>query len=462
MIELSTRKDQTVAVMGLGGSGLAAARALAAGGADVCAWDDNPGQRRKAEDSGIPTKDPSTLDFGRLDALVLAPGIPLTHNPHPVVAKAQAASLPVIGDIELLVEACPRARFVGITGTNGKSTTTALLGHLLESCGVSTQIGGNLGPPALGMRPPEDGEPVVLELSSYQLDLTESACFEVAVLLNISPDHLDRHGDMNGYIAAKKRIFRRDGALPRQTAIVGVDDPHSRAICEEISARDGWDVIPVSAQHRPKNGIYVENGILIDNRENAAASVRDLHGIPTLAGIHNWQNAAAAYAAACALGVDSDALAAAFETYPGLPHRMEHVGDIDGIAYVNDSKATNGEAAARALTCFDGIFWIAGGRAKEDGLAPAMEVLGGVRAAFLIGECQDAFFDELDGRVPAEKCGDLATAVARATDRARETGDDAVVLLSPAAASFDQWNNFEARGDGFRALVRAMQAGTAS
>ncbi len=462
MIEVSTRKDQTVAVMGLGGSGMAAAHALRAGGADVLAWDDDEARRTKAANAGLTLRDFSATGLDGVDALVLAPGIPLTHRPHPVVQRARNASVPILGDIELLVEACPETCFVGITGTNGKSTTTALLGHLLESCGIRNQIGGNLGPPALGMTPPEPGEPIVLELSSYQLDLTERACFQIAVLLNVSPDHLDRHGDMDGYIAAKRRIFRRAAGPSDQIAIVGIDDSHSRAIYDEIAARDGWAAIPVSAQTRPENGIYVENGILVDDSRSRRERICDLSNIATLAGRHNWQNAAAAYAAARALGAASKPLSEAFVRYPGLPHRLEKVGTLNGVDYVNDSKATNGEAAARALACFDRIYWIVGGRAKEDGLIPTLDLLDGVRAAFLIGESENAFCEELDGRVPTVRCGDLATAVAKAAELALQERKGGVVLLSPAAASFDQWANFEARGDGFRAIVAAMAAENAS
>lgn len=461
MIDISTRKNQTIAVLGLGGSGLMAARALKNSGARIIAWDDNPDQRSRAEKDGITTVDLDGFDFSDTDALVLAPGIPLTHKPHKLVTRARAASVPIVGDIELLVEACPQVRFVGITGTNGKSTTTSLLGHLLNRAGVKGQIGGNLGPPALGLAPPEAGEVMVLELSSYQLDLTEQACFDIAVLLNISPDHLDRHGDMTGYIAAKKRIFRDDGGAAKQIAVIGIDDAHSRAVYDEMSGRPGWTAIPVSATHQPVGGVYVSDGILIDDRDGAAKPVEDLRGIATLTGRHNWQNAAAAYAAAAALGVNAAMIAAAFESYPGLPHRLELVTTINNVRYINDSKATNGEAAAVALSCFDDIYWIAGGRAKEDGLAPTLNTLDGVRAAFLIGESQDAFFHQLQDRIPAIKCGDLASAIGLARQQAEQDGArDAVILLSPAAASFDQWPNFEARGDGFRALVQAPTAET--
>ena len=463
MIDLSTRANQTIAVLGLGASGLMAARALHSGGAKTVVWDDNPGQRAKAEQDGIATADLGEYDFAGTDALVLAPGIPLTHKPHDIVARARAASVSIIGDIELLVEACPQARFIGITGTNGKSTTTALLGHVLAHAGVKAQLGGNLGPPALGLEPPKKGETIVLELSSYQLDLTRKACFDIALLLNISPDHLDRHGDMAGYIAAKKRIFRDRGDASGQIAIIGVDDAYSRAVYDEISARPGWTAIPVSATTAPAGGVYVSDGVLIDDCAGDRKFIRNLGGIVSLTGRHNGQNIAAAYAAARALGVDAAAIADALDSYPGLPHRLELVGTIDGVRFINDSKATNGEAAANALACFDAIYWIAGGRAKEEGLAPTLGSLGGVQAAFLVGESEEAFAEQLKDRVPATKCSDLAIAMRLALtqaieDRGQGRADDPVVLLSPAAASFDQWKNFEDRGEGFRAIVRALEA----
>ena len=467
MIDISTRANQTIAVLGLGTSGLMAARALHHSGAKTVVWDDNPDQRAKAEQDGISTVDLKTYEFAGTDALVLAPGIPLTHKPHDIVTKARAASVSIIGDIELLVEACPQARFVGITGTNGKSTTTALLGHILSHAGVKAQMGGNLGPPALGMEPPEKGEVIVLELSSYQLDLTHKACFDIALLLNISPDHLDRHGDMTGYITAKERIFRNRSDASGQIAVIGVDDEHSRAVYDELSARSGWTAIPISSKTTPAGGIYVSGGMLIDDRDGEKRTIRDVNGIVTLTGQHNGQNVAAAYAAARALGVDADAIAEALDSYPGLPHRLELIATIDGVRLVNDSKATNGEAAANALTCFDAVYWIAGGRAKEEGLAPTLGSLNSVRAAFLIGESEDAFAEQLKDRVPTTKCGDLAIAARLAltqaiSDQAEGTANSPVILLSPAAASFDQWKNFEARGDGFRAIIRTLEAEAAS
>lgn len=460
MIEIRSRTDQHLAVFGLGTSGIAAARALAASGAHVAAWDDSDSQRSAAAESGVALADLYALDFSTVDALVLAPGIPLTHRPHAIAERARVAGRPVIGDIELLVEACPRARFVGITGTNGKSTTTALVGHILRDVGYRAQVGGNLGPPALAFDPPEPGDIVVLELSSYQLDLTRHASFDIAVWLNLSPDHLDRHGGMDGYIAAKRRIFRdRRGDGTTQIAIIGIDDEHSRAIFDRIAGRDRWTAIPVSITGSLDYGVFVADGILYDALLGAA-DICDLTAIPTLPGRHNWQNAAAAYAVARAIGIAPDSIAAALATYPGLPHRMEQVAVIGTVRYINDSKATNVEAAARALACYDAIYWIAGGQAKGEGLDGIRPWAPRIRHAFLIGEAEAAFAAALDGLVPVSRCGDLAAATRAAHAMAQKEGPPgAAVLLSPACASFDQWKNFEQRGDRFRALVRDIAEG---
>ena len=457
MINVHSRKDQHLAVFGLGASGIAAARALEASGTTVEAWDDNSDQRRHASDLGIRLTSPSDMDFGQLSALVLAPGIPLTHKPHPIVERARAANRAVIGDIELLVEACPQARFIGITGTNGKSTTTALLGHILKKAGLAPQIGGNLGPPVMNFKPPKPDELIVLELSSYQLDLTVHATFDIAILLNLSPDHLDRHGDMEGYIAAKKRIFReRTGDDTARTAIIGIDDPPSRAVRDEIGRLDQWNVISISGERALDSGVFVSNGTLVDAIDGVARPVCDISSVVTLPGSHNWQNAAASYAAARCLGVPADDIADAMADYPGLPHRAELVATIGNVHYVNDSKATNVDAAARALASYKEIFWIAGGQAKDDHLEAITPFASNIRHAFLIGDAEESFAAALEGTIPFTRCGDLASALNAAHLAAQNAGMDAVVLLSPACASFDQWKNFEARGDAFRNLAQSL------
>jgi UDP-N-acetylmuramoylalanine--D-glutamate ligase len=464
VIDIRSRRNQHLAVFGLGTSGIAAARALAASGATVAAWDDSDGSRRAAADRGVALADLYAADFAALDALVLAPGIRLTHRPHPIVERATAAGRPVIGDIELLVEACPRARFIGITGTNGKSTTTALVGHILREAGLHAQVGGNLGPPALAFDPPAPDEIFVLELSSYQLDLTRNATFDIAVWLNLTPDHLDRHGGMEGYIAAKRRIFReRSDNGSTQVAVIGVDDAPSRRVRDDIAGGGRWTVVPISATRQLEGGVFAADGILHDAIESAAKQVCDLNAITTLPGIHNWQNAAAAYAVARTVGIAPNVIAGALASYPGLPHRMEQVAVIGRVRYVNDSKATNVEAAARALACYDAIYWIAGGQAKGEGLDDILPWASRVRHAFLIGEAEDVFAAALDGVFPVTRCGDLATALRAAHALAQKDGPDgAVVLLSPACASFDQWKNFEERGDRFRTLVRDIAAEAAS
>ena len=460
MINIESRKDQHLAVFGLGASGLASARALAASGSNVEAWDDNSDQRNKLSDTNVRLTPPSEMDFEELDALVLAPGIPLTHKPHEIVEKALAANRPIIGDIELLVEACPQARFIGITGTNGKSTTTALLGHILKQAGFTPQIGGNLGPPVLDFDTPEPDELMVLELSSYQLDLTEHATFDIAILLNLSPDHLDRHGNMEGYIAAKRRIFReRPNDKSTRTAVIGADDQLSSALHDEIAALGYWSVISVSGDHVLKSGVYVTNGMMFDAIDGEPQPVCDLSSITTLPGSHNWQNAAAAYATARCLGVSRDDIANAMASYPGLPHRAELVATIGSVRYVNDSKATNVEAAARAIASFEGIYWIAGGQAKDNSLDGVTPFASQIRHAFLIGDAEESFSAALEGVVPNTKCGDLATALTAAHNMAQDAPDEeAVILLAPACASFDQWKNFEARGDAFRALSQIRAA----
>lgn len=465
MIDLSLMPDEIYAVLGLGRSGRATARALLAGGKQVWAWDDDPAARDEAVRQGIPVVDLHRHDLTGLRLLVLSPGIPHTYpQPHPVVARSREQGCAVLGDIELLIRSQSEAKIVGVTGTNGKSTTTALMGHILKAAGLAVEIGGNIGVPALEMPPLGRGGIYVLELSSYQLELTPSLACRVAVLLNISDDHLARHGGLEGYIRAKRRIF--DGQPSNGAAIIGVDDPISRAIAAEMLKRPGPTVIPISGCRQTTEGIFADQGVLYETMAGGAIrQVLDLKGAAALPGEHNWQNAAAAFAAVRALGVAAEVAASAINSFSGLPHRQEIVSRVGGVAYINDSKATNAEAAARALACYDKIYWIAGGRPKEGGLASVAPYLGRVRHAFLIGEAAQAFAQELDGKVPVTISGDLEHAVAAARHRAEQNGGrdsnarnggQPVVLLSPACASFDQFANFEARGDAFRALVGSM------
>jgi len=456
MIAVSNFRQQPVAVLGLARSGLAAALALKQGGAKVMAWDDAESRRDEAARAGVPLADLATADFEQIEALVLSPGIPHSFpKPHPVAARAKAAGVPIIGDIELLALAQKAARFAGITGTNGKSTTTALIGHILAAAGRKVAVGGNLGVAALLLEALGKDGVYVLELSSYQLELTRSLVLDVAVLLNVTPDHLDRHGGMDGYVAAKRRVFRGQGAS--QTAVIGVDDEICRGLCAELKAAGRQRVVPISAQGRVAGGVYVADGKLIDDLDGRATSVLDLAAAPNLPGRHNGQNAAAAYAAARALGCAPSAIASAIASFPGLAHRQELVATIDGVRYVNDSKATNADAAEKALACYDDIYWIAGGRPKSDGIAPLAPLFPRVRRAFLIGEAAEDFARTLGAQVPHEIAGTLDQAVEAARHAAlADRRKGAVVLLSPSCASFDQFRDFEERGDRFRALVEAL------
>ncbi len=456
MIDLFYFSGLPVAVLGLGGSGLAAAKALKASGADVRAWDDNEDRRAAAAEEDIPLVDLMQCNWQEQTSLVISPGIPHSHpEPHPVAALAREHGCEIIGDIELLGRAMRNAGYLGVTGTNGKSTTTALIGHVLEGAGREVQVGGNLGPPALLLEPLDQGGFYVLEMSSYQLELTLSITFDVAVLLNVSADHLERHGGLAGYVAAKRLIFHRQ-TRPR-TAVVGVDDEISLDIYRELKEADEQHVVPISGRGRAAGGVFAHDGVLVDDLEGRSDPVVDLRELAALPGAHNWQNAAAAYAASRAVGIDPPIIAACMRSYPGLPHRQELIAVIDGVSYVNDSKATNADAAAKALSCYDPIYWIAGGRAKEGGLAAAEPYFGRVAHVYLIGEAAEAFAATLEGRLPVSLCGDLESALQAARAQAlADGGDGAVVLLSPAAASFDQFANFEARGEAFRALVAAL------
>ncbi len=455
MIDLGFLKGETVAVLGLGKSGMSAARALSAAGANVLAWDD--GQPDPASvPQGVTVTDLGQADLSQASMLVLSPGIPRCHPaPHLAVARAFEAGCPIVSDIDLLGRAQTEARYLGITGTNGKSTTTALIGHVMTKTGPPTQVGGNLGIPALSLKPLGSDGWYVLELSSYQLETISAVAWDIGVLINIAPDHLDRYADMDGYVEAKRAIFARQpkGA----TAIIGVDDEWSRATLDGLSGDRNRRVIPISAQGPVAGGVFVRDGVLTDATAGAERAVLDLRAVPTLPGIHNWQNAAAAYAAALSVGLAPDAIAEAMRSFPGLRHRQELVGSIGALRFVNDSKATNPDAAARALACYDRVYWIAGGLAKQGGLEVLTPHLGRVAHAFLIGAASEMLADFLGDTVPVSQCGEIGSAVEAAVAQAEADGaTDAVVLLSPACASWDQFANFEARGDAFVAAVRAM------
>jgi UDP-N-acetylmuramoylalanine--D-glutamate ligase len=461
VIPARTFEGQRVAVFGLARSGLAAARSLKAGGAEVAAWDEAKAARDVAATEGFELVDLARADWSIFSALVLSPGVPLTHpEPHWTVKKARQAGVEIIGDIEIFaraVNAAPahrRPKVVAITGTNGKSTTTALIGHMLTAAGRDARIGGNIGLGVLGLDDMHGGAVYVFELSSYQLDLTFSLKPDVSILLNITPDHLDRHGDMEGYVAAKRRVLLNQAA--GDTAVIGVDDAWCQRICTEITAANRRTIWPISSRRAMGRGVYALQGVLYDATGERVIEVADLLRARSLPGRHNWQNAAAAYAAARALGLSVEDAATGLVTFPGLVHRMETVGEIDGVRFVNDSKATNADAARQAMSSYPSFYWIAGGRPKAGGIEPLEDLFPRITKAYLVGEAADDFARALDGKAPHRTSRTIEAAVADAFADARAAGEPAIVLLSPACASFDQFPDFEVRGDAFRTAVHGL------
>lgn len=461
MIEARSFAGADVGVLGLARSGLSAVRALAAGGACVHAWDDREAPRAAAEKAGAAILPWADWPWTRIRHMVLSPGIPLTHPaPHAAVLRAREAGAEIIGDLEIFARnvADPAAGgqpgIVAVTGTNGKSTTTALIGHVLAACGHDARVGGNIGKPALDLGPPGPHTVYVLEVSSYQIELSPGLAPGVAVLTNLSPDHIDRHGSMARYAGIKESLLvraRSDGHV-----VIGVDDTHSAAIHTRLSASRGPETVPVSVGKVLGRGIFVLDGVLYDAWGQRAERVLDLADVPRLPGAHNWQNAGLAYAAVRRLVRDPAAIAGAVRSFPGLAHRIELVGQAGKVRFVNDSKATNADAAARALACYDDIFWIAGGRPKEGGIAALEAWFPRIRKAYLIGEAAGDFAAALAGKVACVEAGTLDRAVAAAFEDAGASAAPApVVLLSPACASFDQFRDFEDRGDAFRTLAQA-------
>jgi UDP-N-acetylmuramoylalanine--D-glutamate ligase len=417
-------RGKRYAVLGLARSGLATVEALVASGAEVVAWDSNADARAKVG-AGVSLADPLTIDLTGFDGVVVSPGVPI--NSHPIAEHARAANVPLIGDIELFAQArasLPPHKVIGITGTNGKSTTTALIHHILQTAGIPSLMGGNIGLPILGRDPLPEGGVYVLELSSYQIDLTHSLDCDIAVLLNVTPDHLDRYDGFADYAAAKERLFTLQHV--DKLAVIATEDDRTRMIASRINHR----LMRVSS-----------------------ASVTDQSRWPSLQGPHNAQNVAAAIAVANALGVDPDTIERGLATYPGLPHRMERVRELGGVLYVNDSKATNATSTAPALAAYPAIHWILGGRAKTDELDACAPNFDHVRAAYTIGEAGPMFAKLLSPHMPVSECGVLDVAVNKAA-AAAQPGE--TVLLSPACASFDQFTDYEARGAAFRAAVEAL------
>lgn len=460
MTPVTTFAGRTVAVFGLGMSGLASCRALTAGGAMVVAADDSEAGVKAAKDAGFAIENLSAADWSRFAALVLAPGVPLTHpEPHWTVKKASAAGVEIIGDIELFcrerARSAPGSPFAAITGTNGKSTTTALLAHLVNASSRDAQMGGNIGTAILALKPPAADRFHIIEMSSFQIELTPSLESSVGILLNVTPDHLDRHGTMENYGALKARV---PGTAERP--VVAEDDDFCRDIIERLRLVNRSWVDIVSARERVGHGWYANGSELISRAPWAGilGPFADLAGVGSLRGRHNIQNALAASAAAMILGLSPQEVAAGLKTFPGLAHRMEEIGRVGATLFINDSKATNADSAATALASFErDIYWILGGKPKEGGITSLAPYFPRVAKAYLIGEATEEFARTLEGKVSFTRCGTLDRAVTEAARDAKESdAREPVVLLSPACASYDQYRNFEIRGDAFRALVEAL------
>ncbi|MGR3467745.1 MAG: UDP-N-acetylmuramoyl-L-alanine--D-glutamate ligase [Shimia sp.] len=461
MIPVLGLTGQRVLVLGMGRSGLTAAKALAAGGATPVVWDDGEAGRARATEAGLTLHDPKTLDG--IDLLVTSPGIPhLYPTPNPAIAEAYTRGIPVDNDIGLFFRsfATPEwgrmsqtPRVIAVTGSNGKSTTSALIAHILTEAGREAQLAGNIGRGVLDIDPPGEGGVVVLELSSYQTDLARALTPDIAVFTNLSPDHLDRHGGYGGYFAAKARLFTQ-GAPDR--SIIGVDEVEGRALATALGHGPGDEsVIRVASGQKldgPGWSVFARKGFLAEWRKGRQIASLDLRGVAGLPGTHNHQNACAAYAAVRALGLGPRTIEDALHTFAGLPHRSQRVAEIGGVSFVNDSKATNVDSAAKALGAFRNIRWICGGLQKEGSLEALRPGFAHVRRAYVIGREAEGFARQL-APLDCALCGDMATAVARARAEA-EPGD--TVLLAPAAASFDQYDSFEARGQDFIDRVRAQ------
>lgn len=442
MITAPAYEGKAIGVFGLARSGLATVHALVASGAMVYAWDDNQSARDKVSSCA---EDLYSLDFSILDALVLAPGVPLTHpEPHPLVKKAKSAAVPLISDLDVFQTAravLPAHKVIGITGTNGKSTTTTLIGHILSECGVPVAVGGNIGTGVLALDALQAGGVYIFELSSFQLDLTADLKCDVGVLLNLSPDHLDRHGTMAGYAAVKAKLFEMQP--PEAASIIGVDDQYCIAIADRFS-----NALRISGGAADTADIYAEDGVI--RMSDDQQKISSIKSVTSLQGEHNWQNAAAAFAAARACGLSPDDILEAMKSFPGLEHRQEVVSARGGILVINDSKATNVDAASRALRTFDKIRWIAGGRAKDKDFGSFAAMPPSVKKAYLMGEHGGLIADILPASLPREQFATMAEAIERAFVEV-EAGD--TILLSPACTAFDQFANFEERGNAFKAAV---------
>jgi UDP-N-acetylmuramoylalanine--D-glutamate ligase len=456
MTPASSFHGKTVALFGLGGSGLATARALIAGGAVVHCWDDAQPGRDKALAAGLTVTDLTLVDWRQFSSLILAPGVPLTHpQPHWTVVQATAAGVEIIGDIEVFcrerARLCSDAPFIAITGTNGKSTTTALVAHMLKVAGLDVQMGGNIGFNILDLAPPAATRVHVIELSTFQIDLTPSLQPGIGVMINLTPDHLDRHGTIEQYAAIKERVVSS-----ATTAICGVDDDWSKAMADRRAAT-GQPLTRFAASKRLPSGIVARASAISRMEGGEEFDIATLAGNAALRGTHNAQNAAAAVAVALSLGIDLPTIRKGLATYASLPHRMQQIGTVGKTVFINDSKATNADSTRGALAGGEGIFWILGGKAKDGGIEDLRPLFPAVAKAYLIGHATELFAATLDGTVAFERCGTMETAVAMAAaDAARSAFAHPVVLLSPACASYDQYRNFELRGAHFCRLAEAL------
>lgn len=440
-------------VFGLARSGIAAVQWILKEGGKVIAIDSDPNKQKEAQALGAEIGIPHNILWDEISAFVHSPGIPLTH---PLSQQAISHKIPIISDCDLFRLSSPKAKIVGITGTNGKSTTTSLVGHILKQANHDVAIGGNIGIPILSLPKLGNEGIYVLELSSYQLEISSNLNVDIVGWINISPDHLERHGSIESYVAAKYKIFQHMKRTP--TAIVGIDDPYSCEIFQKHTQNNSHQTIPVSCVHSLDNGIYVKEDNLFRAHKGRVSHLADLTKFPRLRGEHNYQNVAISYGIAESLGLEVKEIIAGIETFPGLEHRQELVAEIEGVTFINDSKATNADAASKALGVYNNIYWIAGGIAKKDGIGDLLSYSSSIKQAFLIGQAQDEFAATLENTVLVQKCGTLDVAVKQAFLTAKQSGEkNPIILLSPACASFDQFKDFEHRGNIFKELVNALR-----
>ena len=443
-------------VFGLARSGMATVQWLLEQGSKVLVLDNNPQLVENALAKGATAINEYNMDWSGITAVVQSPGIPYLPHPHPFTQQALDRSIPVISDMDLLQQENPQAIFVGITGTNGKSTTTALVGHILQTAGRCVAVGGNIGTPALSLPPLESTGIYVLELSSYQLDLSRHLTFHTSAFINLTEDHLERHKTLDNYSHAKKAIFNK-----ATFKIIGVDTPYTQALYRTL--QDDPSVIPVSVNSPQESGIFVSKNTLIDSIEGEPVDIINFSLIKKLKGLHNQENIAIAYGVCRSIGLEKNDIIKGILSFPGLDHRQEWVTTFEGVEFINDSKATNASAAAHALTAFDSIFWIVGGQDKSDGIDSLSPYFPKIKQAFLIGEAAHRFSKTLNGKVPYHLCYTLEAAVQKAFEQAKAyklltpLKQEPVVLLSPACASFDQFTDFEHRGQCFKNLIKTLK-----